>query len=95
LRAADDQFVIMRHGDQITLSFPGVAPPPTGWARSLMLEADVFYKVKLDPNAVVHVEPLPFHGMLGYPYTAPQAYPADTAHETYVQSYNTRVFADP
>jgi len=95
LRGADDEFAIMRHGDQITLTFPGVAPPPDGWARSIVLEADVFYKVILNPTEIVEVEPLPFHGMLSYPYTAPQAYPTDASHATYAQTYNTRVYAKP
>ncbi len=95
LSQVDDEFVIMRHGDQITLTFPGVAPPPSGWVRTLMLEADVFYKVILDPTVITYVEPLPFHGMSSYPYTAPQAYPDDAAHAAYVQTYNTRVIAGP
>ena len=95
LSQADDEFVIMRHGDQITLKFPGAAPPPDGWVRTLMLEADVFYKVMLDPTVITHVEPLPFHGMTTYPYTAPQGYPNDAAHAAYVQTYNTRVIPEP
>jgi hypothetical protein len=95
LRATDDKYVIMRYGDQVTLRFPGVAPPPTGWSRSLMLESDVFYKVIMDPTSPVNVEPLPFHGMLQYPYNAPQAYPSDLEHEEYRQQYNTRVHANP
>ncbi len=90
LRAADDEYVIMRHGDQITLSFPGLAPPPDGWSRTVMLEADVFYKVILDPTTTVRVDPLPFHGMQQYPYAAPQSYPTDAEHQSYVQSYDTR-----
>lgn len=95
LNSADDRYVIMRHGDQIALEFAGMAPPAAGWVRSVMLEADVFYKVMLDPTVSVQVSPLPFHGMLGYPYTAPQDYPMDVAHQTYNQSYNTRMYTAP
>lgn len=91
LSAVDDEYAIMRHGDQITLQFPGAPPPPDGWARSVLIEADTFYKVMLDPTATYYVEPLPFHGMLQYPYTAPQAYPSDSAHQDDIQTYNTRV----
>ncbi len=91
LGAADDEYAIMRHGDQITLQFPGAPPPPDGWARTVLIEADTFYKVMLDPTVTYYVEPLPFHGMLQYPYAAPQAYPSDSAHEDYIQTYNTRV----
>ncbi len=93
LSAADDEYAIMRHGDQITLTFPGLAPPPDGWVRSLMLEADVYYKVILDPTQTVTVDPLPFHGMLQYPFTAPQAYPSDAEHQNYLQTFDTRVFS--
>lgn len=94
LSDADDEYAIMRHGDQITLTFPGMAPPPDGWARTLMLQADVFYKVILDPTVTTFVEPLPFHGMQSYPYVAPQSYPTDAAHQAYLQTYNTRLI-DP
>ena len=92
LNSADDRYVIMRHGDQIAITFPGLTPPEAGWVRSVMLEADVFYKVILDTTVLTQVTPLPFHGMLSYPYTAPQDYPMDSAHEAYNQSYNTRVY---
>ena len=49
------------------------------------------YKVILDPTQPVRVDPLPFHGMLQYPYSAPQIYPTDAEHQNYLSSYNTRV----
>jgi hypothetical protein len=87
---ADDKMVIMRHGDQITVRYPGVAAAEPGYTRTVMLEADTFYKVFLDPNVLESVEPLPFHGMTKYPYSAPEAYPSDPEHNAYVETYNTR-----
>jgi hypothetical protein len=96
LQSTDDMYVIMRHGDQIALTFPGLPAPPFGWIRSLMLEADVFYKVIRNPTAPpVLVTPLPFHGMLSYPYTAPQGYPTDAVHDAYNKAYNTRIYDVP
>lgn len=95
LKSADDMYVIMRHGDQIVLTFAGLPAPPFGWVRSLMLEADVFYKVMYYPTAPVLVTPLPFHGMSSYPYAAPQGYPTDAVHEAYRETYNTRVYQAP
>jgi hypothetical protein len=37
------------------------------------------------------LDPLPFHGMTSYPYSAPEAYPATPEHERYRAEYNTRV----
>jgi hypothetical protein len=95
LGAPDDKFAIMRHGDQITVRFAGVPAPPSGWTRSVLLQADVFYKVMLSPDVVYQVEPLPFHGMSQYPYRAPEAYPTDTDHQDYRARYNTRLLPAP
>jgi hypothetical protein len=36
------------------------------------------------------VEPLPFHGMSGYPYGADEHYPDGPEHQRYLRTYNTR-----
>jgi len=41
------------------------------------------------------VEPLPFHRMTRYPYTAPEHYPDTPAYRHYRTTYNTRVVARP
>src|SRR6185436_3462742 len=45
-----------------------------------------------DPNTLeaLYVEPLPFHGMSGYPYRADEHYPDDEAHRAYRRDWNTR-----
>lgn len=94
LSATDDMFVISRPGDALALSFDALAlkPLPAGWTRTFLLYADGFSK-EMDINSASPHElaPLPFHGMKNYPYTAPESYPADEAHRTYIERYNTRV----
>jgi hypothetical protein len=36
------------------------------------------------------VEPLPFHGMSGYPYASSERFPDDDVHRRYRREYNTR-----
>jgi hypothetical protein len=36
------------------------------------------------------VNPLPFQNMSGFPYPPDESYPNDTAHENYLQQWNTR-----
>jgi hypothetical protein len=40
------------------------------------------------------VEPLPFHGMSGYPYGAKEHFPDDDEHRAWSKEWNTRV-AEP
>lgn len=88
----DDKWVIMRHGDQITLKFPGAAAPPSGWTRSVVLKVDDAMKTFFYGN---NVEPLPFHGMSQYPYPETESYPTDAAHRQYRDEYNTRIHSAP
>jgi hypothetical protein len=37
------------------------------------------------------VDPLPFNTMSGFPYSENESYPNDTAHQNYLQQWNTRV----
>jgi hypothetical protein len=45
-----------------------------------------------DPNTIeaLEVEPLPFHGMSGYPYRADESYPTTPEHQRYRAEWNTR-----
>jgi hypothetical protein len=84
-------YVVMHHGDEITLDFDmrGLGPVPEGWTRTFLVYADGFGK-DMDLNSAYPdtVEPLPYHGMSGYPKAAP--YPRDRAHQEYLLKYNTR-----
>jgi len=90
---ADDKYVIMSHGDEVHLEFNAEALPslPKGWVRDYFLYADGWIKDG-DVNTAfgATVEPLPFHGMSGYPYTAQESYPWDSEHLEYLRKYNTR-----
>jgi len=89
----DDRFVVMFHGDELTLeiaadSFPPIKP---GWSRTFLFYADGFGK-DMDHHSAhsLTVEPLPFHGMSRYPYGSQEEYPTTPEHVDYVLNYNTR-----
>jgi tetratricopeptide (TPR) repeat protein len=90
----DDIFVISLPGDEIAVSFDAkrLPPLPKGWKRTFLLYADGFSK-EMDINSASpdQVEPLPFHGMSGYPYPANESYPMTNARKEYFKRYNTRV----
>jgi tetratricopeptide (TPR) repeat protein len=94
----DDQFVISRTGDELSLSFDARSLPalPAGWTRTFLLYADGFSK-EMDINSASPdmVGPLPFHGMTRYPYEAPEAYRLTPARRVYIERYNTRTVAAP
>jgi Tfp pilus assembly protein PilF len=98
LLAADDMYVVSKPGDELALSFDAaqLKPLPAGWTRTFLLYADGFSK-EMDINSASphEVAPLPFHGMRRYPYSAPETYPQDEAHQDYLERYNTRVVASP
>ena len=98
LMRADDMFVIAKPGDEIVLGFDAAAagPLPDGWTRTFLLMGDGFSK-EMDINSASPdtVEPLPFHRMTRYPYTAPERYPDTPEHRRYRDTYNTRSVAKP
>ncbi|MFN8007497.1 MAG: FG-GAP-like repeat-containing protein [Terriglobia bacterium] len=93
LRAKEDQYVILRNGDEIQLDFSAaqLPPLPAGWKRSFFLYADGFGK-DMDPHSATPdtVEPLPFHRMSRYPYSSNEKGPDSEAFRRYQQEYNTR-----
>jgi hypothetical protein len=93
LVSAEDQFVIMGSGDELTLSFAARLLPPLApdWTRDFLLLVDGWSK-DADANTAYSrsVEPLPFHGMSRYPYPAAERFPDDAAHRAWGARYNTR-----
>ena len=93
LSSIDDRFVILGAGDELTLRFP--APPlpelPRGWKRDFLLFVDGWAK-EAEANTAFGdtVEPLPFHGMSGYPYKPGEHFPDTEQHRAYLQKYNVR-----
>jgi tetratricopeptide (TPR) repeat protein len=89
----DDRLVIMGSGDEVRLRFAAAALPPlpAGWRRDFLLKVDGWAK-DADANTAFSqsVEPLPFHAMSRYPYSADERFPDDELHRAYRAHYNTR-----
>ena len=93
LHEADDCYVIMGHGEELTLRFPVEAfgPAPKGRRRTFILKTDSFCKdMDLYTAYPDTVEPLPFHAMSGYPYGPDERYPDNEKTRAYRHRYNTR-----
>jgi hypothetical protein len=93
LSEADDCYVIMGRGEELTLRFAGDAfgPIPAGYRRTFILKTDSFCKdMDLYSAYPDTVEPLPFHSMSNYPYGPDEKYPDDQKRQQYRQQFNTR-----
>jgi len=97
LHAIDDQFVILGAGDALELVFDARAlpPPAAGMRRDFLVFLDGWAKDR-DPNTTqaLEVEPLPFHGMSGYPYRPDEHFPDGAAHRAWRAEWNTRPALD-
>jgi tetratricopeptide (TPR) repeat protein len=93
VRRVDDRMVIMGAGDELKLLFSArdLPKPKNGWSRDFLLLVDGWAKDS-DANTAYgkSVEPLPFHGMAGYPYPDWQHFPDDAGHRNYQAIFNTR-----
>ena len=93
----DDRFVVMGTGEALTLRFDAreLPPIPAGFRRDYLVFMDGWAKDR-DPNTVeaLFVEPLPFHGMSGYPYGADEHFPDTPAHRAWRRTWQTRI-AEP
>lgn len=97
VRDADDEFVIGRQGDRITLKFRAadLGPVPEGMERDYFVFVSCWFKVSGLPYLDFTVDPLPFHAMSCFPYDpATENYPFD-AHLSYLLEYNTRAINVP
>ncbi len=91
---ADDRYVIMAPGDEVTVSFDAAAVPdlPEGWARDFLIYTDGWIKdADLNTATGNAVEPLPFHDMTSYPYADGEWYPDSPAATDFIREFNTRV----
>ncbi|MBN2592805.1 MAG: VCBS repeat-containing protein [Sedimentisphaerales bacterium] len=98
LDQADDCYVIMGRGEEITLRFSAgdLKPVPDGFRRSFILKTDSFCKdMDLYSAYPDTVEPLPFHSMSTYPYGADEKYPDDEKRRQYRRRFNTRRIGNP
>ena len=91
LTSFDDRLVVFGTGDEVALEFdPSNLPKlPAGWSRDYFFLVNGYEK-DMDFYAAdgFTVEPLPFRGMKGYPYSG--TYPLDREHLDYLLEYNTR-----
>jgi len=89
----DDRMVIMGSGDELALEFDARSLPAlaSGWQRDWLLKVDGWAKDR-DANTAFSqsVEPLPFHGMSGYPYGRGEQFPSTPMHKEWIEKYNTR-----
>lgn len=95
---ADDCYVIMGRGEELTLRFPADAfgAIPDGCRRSFILKTDSFCKdMDLYSAYPDTVEPLPFHSMSNYPYGSKENYPDDEKRRQYREKFNTRRVGEP
>lgn len=96
LSAGDDQPVIMRYGDQMSIEFPYVAPAP-GMKRSFMLYNDVLYKhATYEASGALSqsADYLPYKGMTKYSADM-TPYPMTESNTNYINTWNTRVYPGP
>ncbi|MBI1380946.1 MAG: hypothetical protein GC161_07660 [Planctomycetaceae bacterium] len=91
--ATDNRFAILGAGDALELAFDAreLPPVPDGWRRDYLVYFSGWAKDR-DPNTeeALFVEPLPFHGMSGYPYGADEKYPETPELDDYRRVWNTR-----
>jgi tetratricopeptide (TPR) repeat protein len=93
LEEADNQYVIMNAGDEMTIEFRQADLPElkAGWKRDFLIYSVGWVKDG-DLNTAFgdRVEPLPFHGMTAYPPAETERYPLSADLEAYHKTYNTR-----
>jgi hypothetical protein len=99
--AEDDEFVIARQGDEVSLNFSTASLPALGEG----MQRDYFFFVSCwfkDESGNwgfgfgFTVDPLPFRNMTSFPYPlTTEGYPTDEAHLAYLRDYNTRVIHPP
>ncbi len=93
LSEPDDKYVIFGPGDELALLFDARRLPalPGGWRRDFIFYSDGWVKDgDLNTKYSETVEPLPFHGMSGYPYPDTERYPETPELVAYRAEYNTR-----
>ena len=93
---ADDHYVVMRYGDQLSVEFPYEAPAE-GMVRSFALYNDALYKHATYQGLGEYgqsADYLPYHNMTKYgPGMAP--YPMTAENISYINEWNTRVVPGP
>jgi tetratricopeptide (TPR) repeat protein len=90
---ADNKYVIMNAGDEITVTFgeEGLPALPEGWKRDFIIYSVGWVKDG-DLNTAFgnKAEPYPYHGMTAYPNGTNIEYPYPDGMERHFKKYNTR-----
>ncbi len=96
LQSADNQFVIGRQGDVVSLQFSANLPPvPKGWVRDYFIVASCWFKGEGLSYVPFTVNPLPFQAMTSFPYPSNESYPYTADNLAYLKEYNTRIINSP
>jgi hypothetical protein len=96
VQSTDDEFVVGRQGDVVSIQFPADLPPvPKGWVRDYIIVANCWFKGDGLPYVPFTVDPLPFQAMTSFPYPSNETYPQDAQHQAYLKMYNTRLINSP
>ncbi|MCI0693382.1 FG-GAP-like repeat-containing protein [candidate division KSB1 bacterium] len=93
LLKADDKYIIMNAGDEVTVEFDATQAPALqpGWRRDYLIYTEGWIKDgDLNTAHGQTVAPLPFHSMSRYPYGENESYLTDEDHQKYLRTYNTR-----
>jgi len=96
LSSVDDKFVVVRHGDELLVSFEGVPKKNNNINRVFILDSLV-YCVMVDSSIghIDNIDLMPFKNMTKYPYsTGVENYPYDEEHNRYLREWNTRACED-
>ena len=92
LTEGDDMLAVLGAGDAMTLSFAVPDEPvPAGWKRDFILHS-IGWDKDADLNTIYGqtVEPLPFRGMLSYPFGPDEVVPESAEYQEYLRHYQTR-----
>jgi tetratricopeptide (TPR) repeat protein len=89
LQQADDRYVIMNAGDEMTFRFPAQAPPPAGWVRDFVIVGDGWIKDgDYNSRHSKTVLPLPYHDEQAYT-TPPGRLEDEVVYRRYSQDWQT------
>ena len=93
LKHADDRYVIVNAGDEMTFRFAAPAAPPAGWVRDYVIAGDGWIKDgDLNSTFSKTVQPLPYHAKNEY-ITAPGRLEDEWVYRQFPddwQTYHTR-----
>ncbi|MGA3061221.1 MAG: hypothetical protein ABSD92_12760 [Candidatus Bathyarchaeia archaeon] len=97
LQSADNQFVIGREGDSVSLQFSAtdLPPVPAGWVRDYFIIANCWFKGLGLSYVPFTVDPLPFQAMTSFPYPSNETYPYTAVNLAYLKEYDTRIINSP